>query len=62
MVALRHGRSFIGIELNPEYVEMARATRSRAGTTRYSTSAWGGAMRKEAVIEGAWIPEALATR
>lgn len=24
MVALRHGRSFIGIELNPEYVEMAR--------------------------------------
>ena len=23
-VALRHGRSFIGIELNPEYVEMAR--------------------------------------
>ncbi len=25
VVALRHGRSFIGIELNPEYVEMARA-------------------------------------
>ena len=24
VVALRHGRSFIGIELNPEYVEMAR--------------------------------------
>lgn len=24
MVALRHGRSFIGIELNPEYVELAR--------------------------------------
>ena len=22
--ALRHGRSFVGIELNPEYVEMAR--------------------------------------
>ena len=24
VVALRHGRSFIGIELNPEYVEIAR--------------------------------------
>ena len=24
VVALRHGRSFVGIELNPEYVEMAR--------------------------------------
>ena len=24
VVALRHGRSFIGIELNPEYVELAR--------------------------------------
>ena len=24
VVALRHGRSFIGIELNPEYIEMAR--------------------------------------
>lgn len=24
MVALRHGRSFIGCELNPEYVEIAR--------------------------------------
>ena len=24
MVALRHGRSFIGLEINPEYVEMAR--------------------------------------
>jgi DNA modification methylase len=24
LVALRHGRSFVGIELNPEYVEMAR--------------------------------------
>jgi site-specific DNA-methyltransferase (adenine-specific) len=24
MVALRHGRSFIGCELNPEYVELAR--------------------------------------
>jgi len=23
-VALRHSRSFVGIELNPEYVEMAR--------------------------------------
>lgn len=25
VVALRHGRSFIGIELKPEYVTMARA-------------------------------------
>ena len=25
VVALRHGRSFVGIELNPEYIEMARA-------------------------------------
>ena len=24
VVALRHGRSFVGIELNPEYIEMAR--------------------------------------
>jgi DNA modification methylase len=24
VVALRHGRSFVGIELNPSYVEMAR--------------------------------------
>ena len=24
VVALRHGRSFIGIELNPEYIELAR--------------------------------------
>ena len=24
VVALRHGRSFIGIELNPEYIALAR--------------------------------------
>ena len=24
VVALRHGRSFIGIELNPEYIKLAR--------------------------------------
>lgn len=24
MVALRHGRSFVGLELNPEYVRLAR--------------------------------------
>ena len=24
MVALRHGRSFVGIELNPEYIDLAR--------------------------------------
>jgi DNA modification methylase len=24
VVAVRHGRNFIGIELNPKYVEMAR--------------------------------------
>jgi len=25
MVALRHGRNFVGVEINPEYVEMARS-------------------------------------